>query len=478
MTAGWNRAISQPKKRMPAYIDISSLLNAHPAKTERLYFVNSFAADYPFGGGRFIYDPSIPRRNADGGVVFSPTEPNFLHKQNSCNCDSNGCYVRVGYDAVEPEMFGGRQGRQADDQSAAINAAKKRAQLDGLQLKLGPVKDWTIHRTIDLRGVHFEHAGTIYCRTKSVPVIVGGYYSTPTSGLNQRIGNVVSENNESSIPRVRAIGMLDQNLYIGNCEYFQVYADSDNNQDTASAYTNVFAPRVLKVELATNPSPIDESKSQWINSCSFFLRRTRDIVIKGTYPHNHNVFYDPTLERGSVDIEHGWDNRIVGVRGEGGLKVHFKDGIASKGKRLTTRNSIVRTWQTSNSFYDRESSIEIKGNTRENSVVSGTVPRSRSIFANLSARTFQSHKGRLSDVRVVDNSLEYLSYGEILRSIAVPVLDLDPVFGVFALGLQSGGIRAYVTGYDLNGNVLEGKAGDMSVSGVGSKRFSEVKQRI
>jgi len=69
----------------------------------------------PSGGGMFVYEPSRPKSDHNGGTVISPTVPplsaqtdisNFLGGAGETDPSGNGCFVRLGVSVADPVIFG------------------------------------------------------------------------------------------------------------------------------------------------------------------------------------------------------------------------------------------------------------------------------------------------------------------------------------------------------------------------------------
>jgi nicotinamide mononucleotide adenylyltransferase len=56
---------------------------------------------------------------------------------------------------------------------------------------------------------------------------------------------------------------------------------------------------------------LTESFGEWINENKFFGGRFRRVILSGTYGHNHNVWYSPSIEtNGLIDIQAGNSNSL------------------------------------------------------------------------------------------------------------------------------------------------------------------------
>ncbi|WMT90976.1 hypothetical protein [Pelagibacterium sp. H642] len=146
-----------------------------------------------------------------------------------------------------------------------------------------------------------------------------------------------SERTLPNQPMLQLVGLKNTYVHIGNVDYVQLYADSNDPATTSLAYCNFYFGQNERLEFATNPTP-DGTPIQWINENRFFGGRFRRVIIGGTYTHNHNIWYSPVLERDTLlDFKVGQSNRLLEARLENtGIVLNFDAG--------TSNNLITQSW--------------------------------------------------------------------------------------------------------------------------------------
>lgn len=241
---------------------------------------------------------------------------------------------------VTPQMFGAPL-NGIDDDGPAIRMAAAKAFSEGMLLRAnGAIR---IASDVNLRRIAVDFESATVTLFGGAKLIIGGHAST-TETRTQKFGSIVRNGGATSTPTVRMMGSKDQFVSIQACDYLQIYADTDVTGDSSIAYCTFNLGKIDKLELATNPAPVG-SVIQWINENHFFVQRIADLIISGTYQHNHNKFYGGTFESGSkITFNVGRNNYIYGARFENGATVTLSAG--------TERNVIVNTWDSSTSNFD------------------------------------------------------------------------------------------------------------------------------
>lgn len=231
--------------------------------------------------------------------------------------------------------------------SASVEAKASKRRLIGYgKFRLGSSVDLRMIG-LDLERARFEvaHAG--------IGLFIGGDANN-SNNPEQIIGEVLRTvgSDSTTTPTVRAIGVKGQRIRVNRTTYFQVYADTTaavRDSDYSSAYSTFELKYIDTLELTNNPAnaggPPDQGPGgtiQWINENQFHLNRCFNILVNGTYTHNHNKFYNGTLEgSGVINVNNGTDNWFYGIRFEGGpSSVIFGSD--------TRRNVVEITWQSSN----------------------------------------------------------------------------------------------------------------------------------
>lgn len=162
----------------------------------------------------------------------------------------------------------------------------------------------------------------------------------------QRIGYVSRATPSTTVPSLRVRGSKNGLFDVQAADYMQVYADTNSTSPGGSAanssvaYCNFRIGQATKLELTT-PGTTDGSTTQWINENHFYITRCVNLLIDGTYPHNHNKFYGGTFEgqQATITINKGTDNSINGVRFESCVGTWVTAHVYSVGDRVFPSSS-------------------------------------------------------------------------------------------------------------------------------------------
>lgn len=104
-------------------------------QTKRADLKLSLSSYHPLGksgGGTFIWSPSTPKSNHDGGTIFSPTVPwdgsqstlsDYLDGEGETDPSGSGCWLRI-FDEVKLEYFGGLISETIDSSVSFLAAIK------------------------------------------------------------------------------------------------------------------------------------------------------------------------------------------------------------------------------------------------------------------------------------------------------------------------------------------------------------------
>ncbi|WP_223723723.1 hypothetical protein [Pseudomonas aeruginosa] len=104
-------------------------------QTKRADLKLSLSSYHPLGksgGGTFIWSPSTPKSNHDGGTIFSPTVPwdgsqstlsDYLDGEGETDPSGSGCWLRI-FDEVKLEYFGGLISETIDSSASFLSAIK------------------------------------------------------------------------------------------------------------------------------------------------------------------------------------------------------------------------------------------------------------------------------------------------------------------------------------------------------------------
>ncbi|RPJ32020.1 MAG: hypothetical protein EHM17_00285 [Verrucomicrobiaceae bacterium] len=240
----------------------------------------------------------------------------------------------------------GAVGDGVADDTAAIQAAITYCLSNGLTLCAEG--SYRVTSSINFRyiTVDFSNA-SINVAHAGIGIFIGGN-ATNANNPEQKFFSVTRSvgTDSSATPTVRCIGAKGQHIYVDRATYFQIYADTEpavNATDYSSAYSSFWLKYAETIELTNNPATTGSSV-QWINENQFYLNRTSNILINGTYAHNHNNFYSGALENtASINIDRGSDNYFYGMRFETGPTTIVFGTNAS-------RNIIQNTWDSSESI--------------------------------------------------------------------------------------------------------------------------------
>lgn len=104
-------------------------------QTKRADLKLSLSSYHPLGksgGGTFIWSPSTPKSNHDGGTIFSPTVPwdgsqstlsDYLDGEGETDPSGSGCWLRI-FDDVKLEYFGGVVSETIDSSASYLAALR------------------------------------------------------------------------------------------------------------------------------------------------------------------------------------------------------------------------------------------------------------------------------------------------------------------------------------------------------------------
>ena len=214
----------------------------------------------------------------------------------------------------------GATGDGTTDDSAAINLAATHCRSTGSALTAPAGLTFYITQAVDLTDIDYiDFAGNIKADTAiaAIPVVVGGF--SATNSQHWKFNNVTDDGYNTvsaaalSRPVFRIYGSKCAKIEIAACQYVQLYADSTVTGRTSNAYNTINLQIVYRFE-------ITGLNSGWNNENSIFQGRIKKLTIDGTnYGHNHNKFYDSTLEGTDVDVQFlggAYHNFILGARFE------------------------------------------------------------------------------------------------------------------------------------------------------------------
>jgi hypothetical protein len=269
------------------------------------------------------------RGTINGGDV-TLTEPGLSGAFNAHKADNTAhgidTYLADNMLSVDSYIEGDGAADDTDGLEDAIAAAKAA----GRGLYCSPTKIVRITSTVDFRNVKvIDFQGAIKVDFEGVGIIMGGessIASRSTKCFFNEVSPVIV--GVPANPCIRIVGLRNSKVEVNDSTYIQLYADTDDETTSSIAYSNFHIGYCLKLELTTNPSPVG-STTQWINENTFWGGRFKEIIFSGTYSHSNNVFYRPTLENATLDIQVGISNAFYDARLEGTNIVNFGENTHS-----------------------------------------------------------------------------------------------------------------------------------------------------
>ncbi|MFW5186099.1 hypothetical protein ACOANO_29905, partial [Pseudomonas aeruginosa] len=195
-------------------------------QTKRADLKLSLSSYHPLGksgGGTFIWSPSTPKSNHDGGTIFSPTVPwdgsqstlsDYLDGEGETDPSGSGCWLRI-FDEVKLEYFGGLISETIDS-SASFLAAIKYCLSNNKELNLpdGAVRlnspavingSTTLFSSVKIRGTFKTSgvsAGYVVNRVGSL------IYTDGNSALDISFNDFRNENFD-----IRGVAFVDTSFY-------------------------------------------------------------------------------------------------------------------------------------------------------------------------------------------------------------------------------------------------------------------------
>ncbi|WP_457924045.1 hypothetical protein [Pseudomonas aeruginosa] len=206
-------------------VSVSSVADIK-SQTKRADLKLSLSSYHPLGksgGGTFIWSPSTPKSNHDGGTIFSPTVPwdgsqstlsDYLDGEGETDPSGSGCWLRI-FDEVKLEYFGGLISETIDS-SASFLAAIKYCLSNNKELNLpdGAVRlnspavingSTTLFSSVKIRGTFKTSgvsAGYVVNRVGSL------IYTDGNSALDISFNDFRNENFD-----IRGVAFVDTSFY-------------------------------------------------------------------------------------------------------------------------------------------------------------------------------------------------------------------------------------------------------------------------
>jgi hypothetical protein len=302
------------------------------------------------------------------GLVFEVQASAAVDGYGNHTLANGNIAVLIASKVVDAKLFGAKVDNATDDLASFV-ALIAYCKLVNKELTWSSIS--YISDTLAMREVGVSApAGSFRVETTKF-LVLGGRASSPANA-KQEIYSAFRTADAATIPCIQVKGAKGQTITIhGQVNFVQLYADTNStvySTDYSIAYNNFFFTRVIALELTNNPTT-NGSSIQWINENAFYLKRTNQILINGTYPHNHNVFYTPNIEATGavlINIDTGSSNLFYDCRLEGVTGADIIFGVGTWG------NKIFNSWMehpwnriaTSN-----PASVDITDNGVQNEVV-------------------------------------------------------------------------------------------------------------
>jgi hypothetical protein len=372
--------------------------------------------------------------------------------------------------SVNPVDFGADPTGVADS-AAAFTAAVAYSLANNLALEAqGTFKFLS---TVNLRYICLAlQNATFNIAHAGIGIFIGGNASS-ANNPPQQIGSVSRSvgTDAYNTPTIRCIGAKGQHITVQYAPYFQIYANTDPLVDPTD-YSTAYSTFVLKycdtVEL-TNNAASTGSPVQWINENFFYLNRTLNLLMSGTYDHNHNYFEGGCFEGGAtINIQSGWTNYIRDIRQEGTLAVTFA---------ARTQDNIVTIGWTSSSHRYPPVGLTVVNNGAMNAV-----QHNFDIYAPktpLVGFGYQTLKKVGSDYNVIGvqnlsinpTDLAVTSFVTMYVSPSIPIDGENTIFDLSLFGASAGGFRVKVDGYNASNVLITPAAGQVEYDGAAVQPF-------
>lgn len=145
-------------------------------------------------------------------------------------------------------------------------------------------------------------------------IILVGSSSSTTTPDNAYINQVTGSG------YIRVQGAKNLNIRINRAETFELWADGSISTIASIAYCRVDVGYIPNLRIVGQ-------NGGWINSNFFHVQRSRNLYIKSldnSYTHNSNIFYNPTFENSTIDIDNASTNMFYDCRFEGDNMINFR----------------------------------------------------------------------------------------------------------------------------------------------------------
>ncbi len=303
-------------------------------------------------------------------------------------------------------------------------------------------------------------------------IYIGGNSANPNNPP-QHIGSVVRSvgTDAYATPSIRVIGSSCQHITVEFVDYIQLYADTSTDQSGQSyavQYSSFRVKNCVTLELTTNASTTGNPNQQYINENIFYLNAIQNLLINGTYGHNHNTFNDGNFELGNINMEVGGSNYVNNIRGEQGLTVTFEPDV--------TDCIVTIGWVSSGHRYPGSAPII------QNRGKMCAVQHLYDLYAPIQPMvgfSYQTLKKVGADYNVLGVSnvtiTTDLVVGAFDQFYQTGLIPIDGERTVFELNLYvpGGGVRTTVVGYDSTKTAITPAPDQVTYDGSGNKEFGQ-----
>jgi hypothetical protein len=340
---------------------------------------------------------------------------------------------------------------------------------------LRAVGNFRLQSSINLRYICLDMANASFNIAHSgIGVYLGGNASSANNPF-QHFGSVTRSVGTDSYttPSIRCIGAKGQHIIVEYTNYFQIWADTNSGvapTDYSTAYSSFVLKVAFTVELTSNPSS-SGSSVQWINENFFWLNRTNNLLISGTYGHNNNYFQGGCFEGTSIiDIQTGQQNYIRDIRQEGTLDVTFG---------TTAYDNIVTIGWSSSSHRYPSGGVTVVNNGGMNAVqhnfdvYAPITPIVGFNYQTLKKVSSNYNIIGVSNVTVGASNLSVVGFTDFYTSVLIPINGENSVFEINIYDVVSGGIRTRVDGYDSTKTLITPAPGQVTYDGSGDREFGQ-----
>lgn len=289
--------------------------------------------------------------------------------------------------------------------------------------------NYTLSRPLDLFNYRYVELLCDITNTPDAPVVLG----TIATQVIYSYCKILNCN------YIRVEGGKNLDFHIDKCNQLTLYTNGSIASRGSIAYSRFHLGTVNRVI-------IDSENKGWINENSFYDGRIANVIIKGDYSHNQNIFYHPKMENSSISIEKGFSNCFYDIRFEGSNKVYFGKG--------TRGNIIKKTYLYTTNFaswvFGDNANVINEGESSNRVYLSSE---------GLKITDYNINKTTLSSiseaVSTKEDNLEIKSNTDIAELTWLPDGDLGIAIDVQGRNNTSESLRYFLYLYDKDGKLID-----------------------